>query len=177
MKYSNGPYHSHQDARSKRHLVECSKGPSQVCGGHLLDVEGVKTHHQAAEQTKHQPSQDENLERLAGFGGEHQTGPHHWETVHDEDGVAPGGEDEGDEDEVIFSKNDENVFLPSIRICQVFDSQWAKQGSEVLDADGERPQQSQAVIWHRLVVSRSPGLVEKLFNDLNNISEREHFHH
>lgn len=55
------PHHSNQDARGEGHLVERSKGPSQVSGGHFLDVERIKTHHQAAEQTKHQPSQDENL--------------------------------------------------------------------------------------------------------------------
>lgn len=55
------PHHSYQDARSKGHLVECGKGPSQVGGGHFLDVQWIKTHHQATEQTKHQPSQDENF--------------------------------------------------------------------------------------------------------------------
>lgn len=58
-------------------------------------------------------------------------------------------------------------FLPSIRICQIFDTQRAQQGSEVLDADRERPQESQAVIWHRLVVPGSPGVVEELLDDLN----------
>lgn len=59
------------------------------------------------------------------------------------------------------------LLLPPVRICEVFDSQRAQQGSEVFNADGERPQESQAVIWHRLVVPDSPGVVEKLFNDLN----------
>lgn len=89
----SSPHHSNQDACGKGHLVERSKGPSQVCGGHFLDVERIKTHHQAAEQTKHQPSQDENFKRLAGFGSRHQTRSHHRETVHYEDGVTSGGED------------------------------------------------------------------------------------
>lgn len=57
-------------------------------------------------------------------------------------------------------------FLPSIRICQIFDTQRAQQGSKILDADRERPQESQAVIWHRLVVPGSPGVVEELLDDL-----------
>lgn len=60
-----------------------------------------------------------------------------------------------------------SFFLPSIRICQIFDTQRAQQGSEVFDADGERPQESQAVIWHRLVVPGSPRVVEELLDDLN----------
>lgn len=87
-------YHSHQDAWGEGHLVECSKGPSQVCGRHFLDVERIKTHHQAAEETEHQPPQDEDLKWLADFGGRHQTRSHHRETVHYEDGVTSGGEDE-----------------------------------------------------------------------------------
>lgn len=90
-------YHSHQDAWGEGHLVECSEGPSQVCGGHFLDVERIKTHHQAAEETEQQPSQDEDLKWLAGFGGGHQTRSHHRETVHNEDGVTPGGKDERNE--------------------------------------------------------------------------------
>lgn len=76
------PYHSYQDAWSKGHLVECSKSSSQFHRGHFLDVEWIKTHHQAAKKTKDQPSQDENLKWLAGFRGEHQTRSHHRHTVH-----------------------------------------------------------------------------------------------
>lgn len=70
-------HHSHQDAHSKGHLVECSEGPSQVCGGHFLDVERIKTHHQATKQTEQQASQDENLKGFAGFGSGHQTCSYH----------------------------------------------------------------------------------------------------
>lgn len=57
--------------------------------------------------------------------------------------------------------------LPSVGVCQIFDSQRTQQGSKVFDADGQRPQESQAVIWHRLVVSGSPRVVEELLNDLS----------
>lgn len=63
------------------------------------------------------------------------------------------------------------LFLPAVRICQIFYSQRAQQSSKVLNADRERPHESEAVIWHRLVVSVSPSVVEKLFDDLNSGKE------
>lgn len=166
------PHHPQQDARGEGHLVERGEGASQVGGGNLLDVEWVETHDQAAEEAEHHAAQDENLKRLAGFGGGHQTRSHNREAVHYEDGVSSGREDEGREKTQWRLWGQHGLFFsPALRICQVFDSQRAQQGSEVFDADGERQQESEAVIWHRLVVPDSPGVVEKLFNDLN--SERK----
>lgn len=62
-------HHAHKDARGAGHLVERSKGPSQVGGGELQDVEGIQAHHQAAEDSEQQSAQDEDLEGLGDLGG------------------------------------------------------------------------------------------------------------
>lgn len=62
-------HHSRKDACGAGHLVECSKGPSQVGGGNFQDVEGIQAHHQATEDPEKQAAQDEHLKGLADFGG------------------------------------------------------------------------------------------------------------
>ena len=56
--------------------------------------------------------------------------------------------------------------LPSVGVSQAFDPEGPKQGSKVLDADREGPQEGQTVIGHRLVMSGPPGYIEELLDDL-----------
>lgn len=81
------PHHSHKDARGEEDLVEGGEGPFQVSGRHLLDVEGIEAHDQPTEEAKHQASHDQNLKGPDSLGREHETGAHHRESVHNEDGV------------------------------------------------------------------------------------------
>lgn len=77
-----GPHHPHQGARGQGDLVECGEGSSQLGGRHFLDVERVQAHDQTTEQAEHQPSQDQNLKGLAGFGNKHKTSRCHRKAVH-----------------------------------------------------------------------------------------------